>query len=114
MSVLTLKNGSDTTVLDVSDSGAVTATGALVSTNVGTAKIAVIAGGSAGNFTLTGITTSDALSGVVLLAGAGTDVTDISNLTSEFTITATNTINNTGGTASTGGKLLVFWQDLTL
>ena len=72
-----------------------------------------MAGGSAGNFTVTGIATADALISVVLLAGAGTAVTDVTDLTSQFTITAANTINNTGGTASTGGKLQVFYQDRT-
>lgn len=76
-------------------------------------KAAVVAGGAAGNFTVTGIATADALVAVILHTGAGTDVTDISDLTSEFTITAANTINNTGGTASSGGKLLVFYQDNT-
>ena len=33
------------------------------------------------------------------------------DLSSEFTITAANTINNTGGTASTNGLLLVKWYD---
>lgn len=74
-------------------------------------KMAVVAGGAAGNFTVTGIATADALIGVLHVAGAGTDVTDIADLTSEFSIPAANTINNAGGTASTGGKLLVFYQD---
>ncbi len=71
-------------------------------------KYALIAGGAAGNLTVTGIKTTDSLRLVLYFIGAGTAVTDVSNLTSEFTISATNTINNTGGTASTG-KLLVVW-----
>ena len=74
---------------------------------------AVVAGGAAGNFTVTGIQTADELLLVLHVAGAGSDVTDIKDLTSEFSITAANTINNTGGTASTGGKLLVLYYDLT-
>ena len=74
---------------------------------------AVVAGGAAGNFTVTGIQTADELLLVLHVAGAGSDVTDIEDLTSEFSITAANTINNTGGTASTGGKLLVLYYDLT-
>lgn len=74
---------------------------------------AVVAGGAAGNFTMTGIATTDQLVLVLHLAGAGTAVTDIADLTSEFTISAANTINNTGGTASSGGKLLVLYLDLT-
>ena len=68
---------------------------------------AVVAGGSAGNFTVTGIKTRDTLVSVLYEIGAGTAVTDVSDLTSEFTIAAANTINNTSGTASTGGKLVV-------
>ena len=74
-------------------------------------KGALIAGGAAGNHTVTGIATADALIQVLYFVGAGTDVTDVSDLTSEFTISAANTINNTGGTATTGGKLQVFYQD---
>ena len=78
---------------------------------IGVFKMAVVAGGSAGNFTVSGIQTTDELVGVLHFAGAGTDVTDLEYLTSEFSITVANTINNTGGTASTGGKLLVFYID---
>lgn len=74
-------------------------------------KVTLVAGGAAGNFTVTGIATGDALISVLLWAGAGTAVTDVTDLTAQFTITAANTINNTGGTASTDGKLLIVWQD---
>ena len=47
------------------------------------------------------------------VACAGTAVTDVQDLTSQFTISAANTINNAAGTASTGGKLLVRWTKLT-
>lgn len=40
-------------------------------------------------------------------------ISDNTDITSEFTITADNTINNAGGTDTTGNKLLVFWTDLT-
>lgn len=76
-------------------------------------KMAVVAGGAAGNITVTGIATADTLVGVLRMVGAGTDVTDATDLTSEFTITAANTINNAGGTATTGSKLVVFYQDNT-
>lgn len=79
----------------------------------GLLKTAVVAGGAAGNFTVIGIAVGDKLVQVLYLAGAGTDVTDVADLTSEFSVTATNTINNTGGTASTGGKLVVLYMDLT-
>lgn len=74
-------------------------------------RVAVVAGGSAGNFTVTGIATADTLVSVLHLAGAGSDVTDVADLTAEFTVSAANTINNDGGTASTSGKLLVIYQD---
>ena len=109
---ITLKTTGGTTILTVSSAGLLTATGNVVGANTGTLRQTVVAGGAAGNFTVTGITTSDVLVSVLYFAGAGTDVTDLSNLTSEFTITATNTINNAGGTASTGGKLIVTYQDV--
>jgi len=68
---------------------------------------AIITGGAAGDHTVTGIDTSDRLVSVFYAVGAGTDVTDVSNLTSEFSITAADTINNTGGTDTSGGKLIV-------
>jgi hypothetical protein len=79
----------------------------------GFAKHILLAGGAAGNFTATGIKVGDELDEVLYFIGAGTAVTDISDLTSQFTITGANTINNTGGTATTGGKLLVRWTKLT-
>lgn len=74
---------------------------------------ALISGGSAGDHTVTGIAVGDSLFLVLYVAGAGSDVTDISDLTSEFSITAANTINNTGGTDTSSGKLLVLYYDLT-
>ena len=68
----------------------------------------IVAGAAAGNVTVTGIHVGDRLVSVLKL-----DMTDASetgsDLTSEFTVTATNTIHNTGGTASTGGFLIVSW-----
>jgi len=72
-----------------------------------------VAGAAAGNLTVTGITTDDRLVSVVgfiLVEGAPNTLT-ILDLTSEFTITAANTINNTGGTASTAGMLFVTYLD---
>ena len=65
-------------------------------------KFAVIAGGAAGNLTVTGIRKQDRLMQVL-------DITDKADMTAEFTLTAANTINNTGGTATTGDTLLVVW-----
>lgn len=66
--------------------------------------IAVINGGAAGALTVTGIKTRDTLVSVVQVsAGVPAD------LTSEFSISAADTIDNTGGTATTGDKLIVFY-----
>jgi len=64
-----------------------------------------VSGGAAGAHTVTGILATSTLI-TVLDNNAGT----IADLTSEFTVTAADTIDNTGGTAST--QLMVFWQDL--
>lgn len=77
-------------------------------------KTAVVAGGVAGNITVTGIATEDTLVSVIRFTGGGVDVTDVEDLTSEFTITAADTINNTGGTNTTGDKLLVIYVDKSL
>lgn len=70
----------------------------------------IIAGGAAGNHTVTGIGVEDTLVSVLHV-----DFTDASETgadrTGEFTISAANTINNTGGTDTTGGFLIVTWLD---
>lgn len=73
-------------------------------------KTAVANGGSAGNITVTGIATTDVLEAVLYFPISTGTVTSVSDLTSEFSITAANTINNTGGTATTGGKLEVRYR----
>jgi hypothetical protein len=73
-------------------------------------KRAVVNGGSAGNITVTGILTTDRLIAVLYYPISTGTVTSVSDLTSEFTISAADTINNTGGTATTGGKLLVIYE----
>jgi hypothetical protein len=84
-------------------------TAALLNLVASFVKVKVVAGGAAGNFTVTGIKTTDALTTVLRLVDAATTMTNITDLSSEFTITATNTINNTSGTATTADKLLVVW-----
>jgi len=78
----------------------------------GAVKATIIAGGAAGDHTVTGIEVGDALRAVLFI-----DATDASeaytDLTAEFSITADDTINNAGGTATTGGGLVVVWEDLT-
>lgn len=71
---------------------------------------AVIVGAAAGNLTAPGITTADAIDSVIQYVGAGTAVTDIVDLTAEFTITADDTINNAAGTDTTDSKLVVNWH----
>lgn len=67
-------------------------------------NVAVVNGGAAGDITVTGIATTDRLVSV-LSEDTTSGVT--SDLTSEFSITAANKINNTDGTATTGTKLIV-------
>lgn len=79
---------------------------------------AIIDGGAAGNHTVTGIKTTDTLVAVLQIdvasdtgtSASGDKVQAIADLTSEFTISAANTINNTGGSATTGDKLLVLYR----
>lgn len=69
-----------------------------------------IAGGAAGNLTVTGIKTTDKLlyvGGFTLAEGVPNTFTALGDLTSQFSITAADTINNTGGTSSAAGVLLV-------
>ena len=66
---------------------------------------ALIAGGVAGNHTVTGIATTDTLV-VVLHNTAGA----LADLTSEFTIDSADTIDNTAGTDTSSDDLLVAYQ----
>jgi hypothetical protein len=68
---------------------------------------ATAAGGAAGNITITGIATTNTLLAVVAVKDADQSVLDLST---QFTITATNTINNTGGTATTGYHVVVVYR----
>lgn len=73
-----------------------------------------IAGGAAGNLTVTGISLDDKIIQVIHIAlseGAPNTFDAPADLTSEFSITAANTINNTGGTATTDGLVIVEWYD---
>ena len=73
----------------------------------------VIVGGVPGPLTVTGISVGDVLLAVTQYVGAGVAVTDVADLTSEFTVTAADTIDNTGGTDTTGDKLQVWWLHKT-
>lgn len=62
----------------------------------------VVSGGAAGDITVTGIKEEDSLKSVI-------NLTDGADLTDEFSITDDDTINNGGGTATTGDDLLVLY-----
>lgn len=64
-------------------------------------------GGVAGNITVTGINVGDTLLSVGGIKDSDQSYVDF---TSQFTITNTNTINNSGGSATTGYHLVVTWR----
>jgi hypothetical protein len=66
-------------------------------------------GATAGNVVVSGIEPDDLLESVLQY----TDGALVAVLTSEFTISGSDQINNTGGTDTTGDKLLVTWKKLT-
>jgi len=69
-------------------------------------KIALISGGAAGNHTVSGLTIRDELIAVFEQNGTSGILTDLST---EFSIKKANTIDNTGGTATSSDKLLIFY-----
>jgi hypothetical protein len=75
-------------------------------------KQSVISGGAAGAHTVTGIAVGDELVSVMEFATAASIAT-LTDLTSEFTISDTDEIDNTDGTATTSDALLVTWVDRT-
>lgn len=74
-----------------------------------------ILGGAAGNHTVTGIAVGDLILYVwhhpVLNEAAPNTFSAPEDLTSEFSVSAADTINNTGGTDTTGGWLEIDWFD---
>lgn len=76
-------------------------------------KQAVVAGDEAGDITVTGIKADDELVGVTFIEIDTGAVVDVADLTSEFTVKADDTINNTDGTDTTGSKLQVWWMTRT-
>jgi len=75
-------------------------------------KVVATEGAAAGNITITGIATEDHLVSVQHLAGDGTQLNGgAADLTAEFSITAANTINNTGGTSTANGVVIVTYFD---
>lgn len=83
-------------------------------TLVGPLRCAIISGGSAGALTLTGIAVGDSILMVARfdLDGTASNI-DLDDLTSEFRISAADTISNTGGSDTTSDKLLILYMDLT-
>jgi hypothetical protein len=108
----------------------------------GAVKTTVIDGGAAGDHTVNGIAVGDALRAVLkldvavsvpadtsgttevaeinaggdLAVGAGGNVPrawDVEDLTGEFSIAGADTINNAGGTDTTGAVRVVVYEDLT-
>ena len=85
------------------------ASGQVVAAGRSALKQTVVDGGAAGDIAVIGIGADDEL--VSVLAIDATDASeDFSDLTDEFSITAAGTINNAGGTATTGQGLLVTWR----
>ena len=90
----------------------------------GNIKMTVVAGAAAGDVTVSGIEQGDELIAVLALDFTLTEGTpntrdwDVAggttaDLTSEFSVSADDTINNTGGTSSANKILLVVYHDLT-
>ena len=85
----------------------------------GAVKTTVIDGGAAGDHAVTGIAVGDALRSVLKLdftLAEGTPNTRTwaaEDLSGEFEITAADTINNAGGTDTTGAVLVVVYEGLT-
>jgi hypothetical protein len=74
----------------------------------------IIAGGAAGNHTVTGILTTDTLRSVLYLKVSGDPgALAASDITSEVTISAADTVENAGHTDTTGGFLIVSYDRLT-
>jgi len=71
----------------------------------------VIAGGAAGDHTVTGIATDDHIVAVWRLNrdAAVVATIEITDITSEFTITGADTINNAAGTDTTGDSLMILY-----
>lgn len=83
--------------------------GRAVAVTPGKIKTATISGGAAGDFTVTGIAAGDELLAVWEQDGTSKLLVD---RTAQFSITAANTINNTGGTALTGDNVIVVWREV--
>jgi len=72
-------------------------------------NVTLVAGGAAGNHTVTGIVAADEIVFVGHISTAASIAT-LADLTAEFTAGA-GVINNTSGTDTTNDQLLVIWVD---
>lgn len=79
----------------------------------GVPYMAVVNGAVNGNITVTGIVVGDRLNEVLEYVYTTGNITDIVDLTDEFTISSNGIINNTDGTDTTDNKLVVRWTKLT-
>lgn len=70
-------------------------------------RTSYVVGAVAGPLTVTGIKKQDRIVSVW-------NITTPADLTSQFSISAANTITNAGGTATTGGVVAVTWYDKDL
>lgn len=77
----------------------------------GDVHIVAIAGGAAGNHTVTGIAVGDSLSSVIFFDDLGGTAPAVTDLTAEFTVSAPDTIENAGHTDTTGGFLVIGWVE---
>jgi hypothetical protein len=73
-----------------------------------------VKGGAAGNLTVTGVEVGDPIYWVTGVGKYSANLFIATNLdfTSEFSITAADTINNTGKSATSGWILAVGWGDV--
>jgi len=78
-------------------------------------KSFLVTGGTAGNHTVTGITTADKILSVLSTHIDATSLSTVAftvaDLTSEFTIDSDDTVDNDSGTDTTGALLLVAYAD---
>jgi hypothetical protein len=74
-------------------------------------NVTLVAGGAAGDHTVTGIVAGDRIVFVGHLSTAASIAT-LADLTVEFTAGA-GVINNAAGTDTTSDQLLVIWEDIT-
>ncbi len=73
---------------------------------------AAIVGGVAGDHTVTGIVVGDRIVAVFRFTTVTSNFQTIVDITSEFTVTAADTINNVGGTDTTADYLMIFYYPI--